>query len=692
MSGSVTEAVVAYNRNHAREWPESGAKCPTCGHGGCFGRLPSAPERWCCFSDSHGADSGGRGIEGSKVWHGDTLDVDAHVANLSRIDLLRREGYLDAPRAESKSATEHARNRDKLPQILVTPDVAHVVDQAEAVLIKSCRTLVYERGGVLVRVVRAGGRRIRGLRRPPRAPRAESLSDPSLFELLGRYAVWIKVDERGQKDVLPPGWVIKVLAARGHWALDTLEGIVEAPVLRPDGSVLDSPGYDEATGLIYAPLLDYPSVPSQPSRTDAERALQVLLEPFEEFPFVEDSDRAGVVASILTLVGRHAIDGPTPLFAMLSHTPGTGKGLLVITVTLIGTGNYPVTTTAFQEDEELRKLLTAVVLEGQRALLFDNAEGSFGSGVLAGALTAPTWSGRVLGVSRTVCAPLHTVMFVTGNNLAFVGDTPRRVVPVFVDAGIESPEEREFKRPNLLQFVRKRRPELLTAALTILRAFHVAGRPSHSMPLMGSYEEWDQLVRAGVLWLMGADPIAGRKRIRREGSAELEQMRALFRAIYQEFPEQNVTAAGLLKRAGREDALHTAIHAVGSIRATQKPGAQALGFALRRWCGRVAVGLRLERAGEARAGVLWRVVSVRRGDCGDCGDVQPRSECTDTADSASFDDDQAGGATSTEPEKPRELRNLRRSTTAGDREDSEEATEERRAIQEADDIHPEDGE
>ena len=234
------------------------------------------------------------------------------LAKLSRIDLLRREGYLDAPPAESKSVAENVRNRDKLPRIWVTTDVAHIVDQAEALLIKSCRTLVYERGGVLVRVVRDGGRRIRGLRRPPRAPRSESISDPSLFELLGRYAVWIKVQERGPKEVLPPAWVIKVLASRGRWGLDTLEGIVEAPVLRPDGSVLDSPGYDEATGLIYAPLLDYPLVPGQPSLADAERALQVLLEPFEEFPFVEDSDRAGVVASILTLVARHAIDGPTP--------------------------------------------------------------------------------------------------------------------------------------------------------------------------------------------------------------------------------------------------------------------------------------------------------------------------------------------------------------------------------------------
>ena len=85
-------------------------------------------------------------------WHGDALDVDAHLAKLTRIDLLRRKGYLDSPRAESKGAAEHARNRDKLPRILVNPDVAHVVDQAEAVLMKSCRTLVYERGGVLVRV------------------------------------------------------------------------------------------------------------------------------------------------------------------------------------------------------------------------------------------------------------------------------------------------------------------------------------------------------------------------------------------------------------------------------------------------------------------------------------------------------------------------------------------------------------
>jgi len=672
MRNGISEAVATYNRDHAREWPESGAKCPMCGHGGCFGRLPKAPKRWCCFSENHGQDSGGRGIRGSKVWHGDALDVDAHEAKLSRADLLRREGYLEA--SEPDVGAEDDPLGDGRPVIIVTTDIPDIVDQGEAALVASCKDHLYERGGVLVRVVRNPGRRTPGLRRPPRAPRAEAISDASLLELLSKHAIWVAIKRGKEEPVLPPGWAVKVLAARGTYRLRSLEGIVETPVLRPDGTVLDTPGYDEETGLIYAPSVEYPPIPAQPTRADAERALATLLGPLEEFPFVDDSDRAAAVASVLTIVARHAIEGPTPLFAMLAHTPGTGKSLLVTVVTLIATGNQPAFVTAFQEDEELRKLLTAVILEGQRALVFDNAEGTFGSGVLAGALTSTDWSGRVLGVSRTVRAPLITVMFVTGNNLGFVGDTHRRVVPVFLDAGIENPEERTFKRPHLIKFVRENRPRLLAAALTIHRAYEVAGRPPHPFPPMGSYEAWDERVRGCVMWLMGADPIAGRQKIRREASGEIEQMRVLLRATFAAFEGRAVTAVDMLQRAEHDDALLSAIRGIDAVRAGERIGAQPLGYALRRWAGRVVGGFRLERAGEARSGVLWRVVRAGGppnpppegpgaggrprpggGGCGDRGDCDPRP----AAKSGETD----GGGVHRDAEAPHDegesLRNLR---------------------------------
>lgn len=100
---TLADAVAAYNRDHAREWPRSDADCPVCGHKGCFGRLPSAPDRWACWSTNHdGAGVSGRGgvgVRGDRCWTGDALDIDAHESGRTRAEHLRAEGYLaDRPR------------------------------------------------------------------------------------------------------------------------------------------------------------------------------------------------------------------------------------------------------------------------------------------------------------------------------------------------------------------------------------------------------------------------------------------------------------------------------------------------------------------------------------------------------------------------------------------------------------------
>ena len=44
----------------------------------------------------------------------------------------------------------------------------------------------------------------------------------------------------------------------------------------------------------------------------------------------------------------------------------------------------------------------------------------------------------------------------------------------------------------------------MVAALTVLRAYHVAGRPKQASPL-GSFAEWSSTVRDALLWLGEAD-------------------------------------------------------------------------------------------------------------------------------------------------------------------------------------------
>ncbi len=97
------DAVRRYNEEHKREYPKSDDDCPMCGHHNCFGQLGDEENRWACFSASHTAP----GVPGNGCFHGDALDLDMHTANLTRRELLTREGYLKR-KAESLTDSGNA--------------------------------------------------------------------------------------------------------------------------------------------------------------------------------------------------------------------------------------------------------------------------------------------------------------------------------------------------------------------------------------------------------------------------------------------------------------------------------------------------------------------------------------------------------------------------------------------------------
>ena len=69
------------------------------------------------------------------------------------------------------------------------------------------------------------------------------------------------------------------------------------------------------------------------------------------------------------------------------------------------------------------------------------------------------------------------------------------------------------------------RVSALVSALTVLRAYHVAGRPRQASPL-GSFGEWSDLVRSALLWLGHADPVDTMEKSR-TSDPKLERLRAV---------------------------------------------------------------------------------------------------------------------------------------------------------------------
>ena len=96
---------------------------------------------------------------------------------------------------------------------------------------------------------------------------------PYLVETLCCAAQFVRMDGRGKvkgwKPIDAPDKVANaLLSRRGKWKLPVLNGIVQAPFLRIDGSLCETPGYDPASKLLFRADDVFPPIPQQPSRDE----------------------------------------------------------------------------------------------------------------------------------------------------------------------------------------------------------------------------------------------------------------------------------------------------------------------------------------------------------------------------------------------------------------------------------------
>jgi hypothetical protein len=414
------------------------------------------------------------------------------------------------------------------PVICIDVDEARVNAEAAEAL----RHLpgLYQRMQQLVRVVADRRPTRRGVARPS-LPWISELPTSLVRETLAKAAQWVVTVKSGADvPAHPPDWAVAAVRDRGDWPVPYLEGVVDHPVLRSDGTVAAKPGYDAATGLLLkfrAPFV----IPDRPSRQDAAAACEELLETVSDFPFAAPCHKSAWLAALLTPLARFTFDGPSPLFLADANRRGSGKGLLMDCVANIVAGESFTVATYTDDEDELRRRITAWVREGDRLILFDNLTGRFGNGTLNAALTAESWTDRLLRTNSSVRGPMLMSWYGTGNNVICDEDTARRVCAIRLESPFERPEEREgFRHPRLKLWIRSNRPRLLGAALTALRAFFVAGRPDQGLANWGSYEEWSSVVRGAVVWCGFPDPAEGRQVLGRRTDTVAESMGQLLAA------------------------------------------------------------------------------------------------------------------------------------------------------------------
>jgi hypothetical protein len=299
----------------------------------------------------------------------------------------------------------------------------------------------------------------------------------------------------------PSASVARHILARGKWEFPALRGITEVPIIKDDGTILDTPGYDKQSRLLYIPQpgLTVPSVPTYPTQADVEEAREYVWQFFAEFCYESQPDAAHAFGALLTTVTRNMYP-LCPMHLVDGVKPGTGKTLWVQALAYIASGRVVASSAVPQDETEWQKTLLSYVLAGTSFLSLDNIRGLLSSAQLEAFLTSPSWSGRILGTNQTPELIQRSLIVGSGNNLEIGGDLPRRCVRIRLTTGNSQPwMQTGFEFSPLLKHLQAHRGQIICALLTLVRSWIVAGKPvPASVPTLGTFDGWSETI-GGIL-------------------------------------------------------------------------------------------------------------------------------------------------------------------------------------------------
>jgi hypothetical protein len=508
--------------------------------------------------------------------HGDRL----HVR-----DLL---AFLDVQPAEARMK----------PVIRVQAGALHrIVDRAERLLAESGR--YYQAAGLVATV-----------QTDPATNETAIVpaTQPALVRALSRVADWERYDGRAESWVVadPPARHAGVLFDSTEYPhLPVLRGIARQPHLRDDGTVVSTSGYDKLTGRFGVFDAQQYRIPAHPTEADARTALALLDGLLDEVAFDSNVDRALALSAMLTATCRPSL--PTaPGFHVAAHTIGSGKSFLSRLISTLATPQN-VPGVAFPGDgDEMRKTLIAMLIKSPAVINFDDLTGDIvPSEALKTAMTEEFIGGRILGVSKDVACSTRTLFLFSGNNVGPVRDMARRVMTIHLDPRCENPVARKFKRPNRENEARRDRAKYVSAAMTIIRAWIVAGAPRADVKPVASYGRWADWCRQPLLWLGQPDP-AERMFEQLTHDPDAELLGRMLSGWYETHGTTPMLVRDVVYRASATDSdFSEALKDVAEERG--EINRRRLGWWLKRHAGRIIGGMRFECFASGRGAVQWRV-------------------------------------------------------------------------------------
>ena len=367
---------------------------------------------------------------------------------------------------------------------------------------------IFNQGGRLVRMVRD----IEGLLAMEEVPQAALRAAIERVVLFKKYNS--KLDEWMPADC--PQDLVQIIATRGEFgeSIQELQEILACPTIMPDGTPLVDPGYYPKQAI----YLDTSSLGDVNPDMGRDEALSILRDLVHQFPFEKPAHESVALSALITPVVRGAIPGPVPLILFDASTPSAGKTFLADISSLIATGK--VAPRQAQVDEvEFEKRVTSILMNGARTVLIDNVKKPIGGATMDALLTSDVWSARILGISKMIKLRSRAMWMATGNNITIQGDLARRTLRCYLRPNMERPEEASgFKYPDIISHVKANRSLYISAAISLVRSYIVAGSPPQDIPPLGSFGAWSQTVRSSLVWAGMPDPVLTQAELRSDNA------------------------------------------------------------------------------------------------------------------------------------------------------------------------------
>jgi hypothetical protein len=480
---------------------------------------------------------------------------------------------------------------------VVAGDLHRVVDAAEKELADRGRH--YQAGGLIVSVAT-----------DPTSgdPSIVPISSPSLTRELSVAATWEKFDGRAKDWVRcdPPARHTSVLFdAQRFRYLPPLAGVARQPYFREsDGELVTQPGYDKLA-MRFGVFDPRQFVIPKPTPEAAREALALLEALLTEFHFVGPTDRAAALGGFFTGAVRTTL-AQAPAIHVRAPVFGSGKTYLCELIgSFAGPGgnakvSYPTTS------EEATKVILSLLLTGPACVEFDDMDTDWiPHGIIKRMLTAEQITDRILGVSKTATVSTRTLFLGSGNNTGPIRDLLRRVLTIHIDPRCATPATKTYSGSPVEQ-VRKRRGEYVTAVLTIIQAWRLAGSPRAPVDSIASYGgAWSDYCRYPLMWLGHPDPAAALlEQVRRDPDGDaLSGLLVEWHATFGSTPTtvRKAVQTALSDRANLLDAMREfPVEERGEINRSK------LGWLLKKNANRIVGGLEFQQS-EADGRTAWRV-------------------------------------------------------------------------------------